>query len=108
MGTNPGDPVKINLRHSSGVTKRIKLGFSWTLLFFGLWVPIFRGDFRNLFRIWLLSIVTLSIYYWVSCWTYNTRFTKGLLEKGYLPADETAKNELIRRNIISSAPALAV
>jgi len=108
MGNLLGDRVKVNLRHTSGVTKRIKLGFSWTLFFFGLWVPIFRGDFRNLFRIWLLSIVTLSIYYWVSCWTYNTRYTKQLLEKGYLPADDTAKNELIRRSIISGAQAVAV
>src|SRR4051794_16889766 len=100
--------MKISLRHASGITKRIKLGFSWTLFFFGLWVPIFRGDFRNLLRIWLLGIVTLSIYYWVACWTYNSRYAKGLLEKGYLPADDVSRAELIRRNIISAAPPLNV
>ncbi len=103
-GISNGDPVKITLRHSSGLTKRIKIGFSWTLFFFGLWVPIFRGDFRNLLRIWLLGIVTLSIYYWISCWTYNTRYVKALLEKGYVPADDISKMELIRRNIISDVP----
>ncbi|MFC3801817.1 hypothetical protein [Cohnella sp. GCM10012308] len=94
--------MRISLRHSSGVTKQVKLGFSWTFFFFGLWVPLFRGDFRNFFRIWGLSIVTLGIYGIISWWAYNGHYVRSLLEKGYGPADEWAKTALVDRRIITS------
>jgi hypothetical protein len=94
--------LKVTLRHSSGVTKRVKVGFSWTFFFFGLWVVLFRGDFKNFFRIWGLGIITLGIYYIISCWTYNKRYTEDLLVKGFSPVDDLAKNVLISRGLITS------
>jgi len=94
----------ITLKHTSGVTKRVKLGFSWTFFFFGLWVPLFRADFKNFFRIWGLGIVTIGIYYLVSCWTYNKIHTKDLLEKGYQPIDEQTRQVLVQRQIIADHP----
>ncbi|GAB5056825.1 hypothetical protein COSHB9_12130 [Companilactobacillus alimentarius] len=26
--------------------KNVKVGFSWTEMFFGFWTPVFRGDFK--------------------------------------------------------------
>lgn len=75
--------MKITLVHPSGLEKKVKVGFSWTFLFFGIWVPIFRGDFRNTFRIIGLSFVTFGIYAVISCWTYNAKYKEYLLEKGY-------------------------
>lgn len=46
----------------NGVTKEVKVGFSWTVFFFGWLVPLFRGMFAQA----LLSLVTLnfaSLYY---------------------------------------------
>src|SRR5690554_5672643 len=93
--------MRITLSHSSGIAKRVKIGFSWTFLFFGLWVPLFRGDFRNFFRIWGLAIITLGIYAIISCWTYNRAYVIGLLEKGYSPSDEMAKTILLNKGIIA-------
>lgn len=75
--------MKVTLVHPSGVRKKVKVGFSWTMLFFGPLVPIFRGDFAGAIRIFLLSLITLGIYGLVACWTYNKKYAQGLLEKGY-------------------------
>lgn len=97
--------MRITLRHESGVTKRVKIGFSWTFFFFSIWVPLFRGDFKNLFRIWGLSIITFGIYSIVSCWTYNRIYTQDLLVKGYAPIDESSREILIAKGLISKIAA---
>lgn len=79
--------MKITLTHPSGVKKKVKVGFSWTLLFFGLWVPVFRADWNSLLRMWLLGMCTLGIYVIVACWTYNKRYGQWLMEQGYQPSD---------------------
>lgn len=39
--------MKANLKSDkTGVIKQVKAGASWTALFFGAWVPIFRGDWK--------------------------------------------------------------
>lgn len=40
--------MKIVLRHESGLVKEVKKGFSWTFLFFGLFVPLVRGVLNGL------------------------------------------------------------
>ena len=30
----------------NGLRKEVKVGFSWTVFFFGLFVPLFRGDLK--------------------------------------------------------------
>jgi hypothetical protein len=88
------------------MTKQVKAGFSWTFFFFGIWVPLFRGDFKNLFRIWGLSIITIGVYYFIACFTYNKTYIQGLLEKGYQPHDDKTRAYLIGNQIIAE-PALA-
>lgn len=68
--------------------------FSWTFFFFGLFVPLIRGDLRwaiIMFLLQLLSgIFTLGIgFYVVSLifsFIYNIIYIKGL-EKGYHPTE---------------------
>ena len=38
----------ITVKNSNGVTKTVKNGFSWTMLFFGAFVPLVRGDWKYL------------------------------------------------------------
>ena len=38
--------MKVILKHESGLVKEVKKGFSWTFFFFGLFVPLIRGDLK--------------------------------------------------------------
>ena len=48
--------MKVFLRNDAGVTKECKVGFSWTMFFFGLFVSLLRGDFK-----WTILSAVLSI-----------------------------------------------
>lgn len=88
--------MKVILKHESGVTKEVKKGFSWTFLFFGLFVPLIRGDLKWAAIMLLLQILagvfTLGIgsviVSFIFAFVYNKIYIKGLLEKGYKPTDE--------------------
>lgn len=57
--------MKVYLKNSVGVTKHVKLGFSWTMLFFGFFVPLFRGDFKWTLISLVLSFVTCGLAWFV-------------------------------------------
>lgn len=46
------------LRNSNGVTVQVKKGFSWTMLFFGMFVPLLRGDFKWFFISGIAAMLT--------------------------------------------------
>lgn len=83
--------MKMVLRHPSGATKQVKLGFSWTTFFFGLFVPLIRGDLKwaaIMFSLELLvGIFTFGIGAWVVgiifAFVYNKIHARELGEKGY-------------------------
>lgn len=82
----------IQLKHSAtGLTKDGFYGFSWTTLFFGPFVPLFRGDFLTflgyLAIVMLIGLITAGIggYFCFIIWAffYNGYYTKKLIENGY-------------------------
>lgn len=80
-------------------------GYSWTSLFFGVFVPLFRWDFKTFFGIFavlaLLGISTfllvfpivLGILFWL-IWSfmYNVYYTRNLIRKGYKLSGSTYEN----------------
>ena len=53
--------MKVNLSNSStNQVKQVKVGFSWTVFFFGIFPPLFRGDWKW-FGIILLADLVLAI-----------------------------------------------
>lgn len=47
-------------------TKKVKKGFSWTLFFFGFWVPLFKADWSFLLFLFLLQfLMFLSSIVWL-------------------------------------------
>lgn len=88
--------MKVILKHDSGLVKQVKKGFSWTFLFFGLFVPLIRGDLKWTIIMFLLQslagLLTMGIGAFVVslvfAFIYNKIYIKDLLEKGYRPTEE--------------------
>lgn len=85
--------MKLTLEHESGVKKDVKLGFSWTTFFFGLFVPLIRGDLKWAGILLLLDLLVGSFTMGIGAWVvnlifafvYNRLYVRDLVEKGYKP-----------------------
>lgn len=84
--------------HSSGVKKKIKVGFSWTTFFFG-WIPsACRGDFVSALKIFFIGIITLGVYRAVKCFSINRDYEKYLKLRGF------EEGELLKEGIPEIKP----
>ena len=92
--------MMINLKHAqSGVLRSAKVGFSWTTLLFGFFPALFRGDIKWAAIMCIIGIITFGFSWLIFPFFYNKVYIKGLLEKGYVPADDMSRNMLIKRGI---------
>ena len=93
--------MKVFIKNSVGYNKRVKLGFCWTMLFFGFLVPLFRGDFKWTILSLLLSIVTFGLAWLVLPFIYNRIYIKEMFEKGWCPGDDMSKNLMKIKGIVT-------
>ena len=101
--------MKVELKHDSGVTKEAKKGFSWTVLFFGPFVPLIRGDLKWAVIMFLLAGgigaftfgIGALIVGIVFSFIYNKIYIKDLMLKGYKPVSEVDKNALTEYGVLS-------
>ena len=95
--------MKVALRDSNGFVKEVKLGFSWTVLFFGFFVPLIRGDWKWLGIMLVISIFsglfTLGLGAFVAniilAFNYNKFYAKELYQKGYRSQNDFDHNALL-------------
>ena len=88
--------MNIQLQHESGATKQVKVGFSWTVFFFGMFVPLIRGDLKWAVIMFatasLAAVLTMGFGAFapglIFSFVYNKLYTRDLLEKGYRPTNE--------------------
>lgn len=98
----------ITLKTDSGLSKTVKVGFSWTTFFFGFFPALFRGDLKWAAIMFIAALAagsfTLGFGAWIPglifSFIYNKIYIKELIEKGYAPADENAKAVLKSNQII--------
>lgn len=82
----------------NGLSKKVKTGFSWKYLFFGVMYPMARGDFKGLMMQLLIGVCTGGAAFLVFPFTYNKAYVKRLIEQGYKPLD--AQSEMwLQHNI---------
>lgn len=101
--------MKITLRNDAGLTKNVKVGFSWTTFFFGFIPALFRGDLKWAIIMLILEGVFGAFTFGFGAWVvgvvfsfvYNKIYIKELIEKGYKPADESAKEVLQQQQILT-------
>lgn len=96
-------PVMIQ-HTSSGLTKKGFYGYSWTYLFFGWLVPIFRGEIGISMLHLILTVATLGIFQIVMPYLYNRQYTSRQLTNGWVLADAPEKNQQARYRLKIAAP----
>lgn len=66
--------------------KIVPVGFSFTTLFFGFLVPLYRKDYLMCLVILLSILLIPLISNLLFAYSYNSIYCKSILKKGYLPA----------------------
>lgn len=80
--------TKVIIQHPvTGLTKNGYYGFSWTYLFFGWLVPLFRGELGVAAWHALFTLLTAGLWQFVLCFLYNKQYMTRMLEKGYVLKD---------------------
>ena len=92
----------VRLKNDIGMVKEAKVGFSWTNLFFGAFVPALRGDWKYAAIMVVCSRITCGLSTLVFPFVYNKMYIKDLLMKGFLPASEADRTILINNGFIVS------
>ncbi|WP_369404106.1 hypothetical protein [Secundilactobacillus oryzae] len=99
----------------SGDMRIAKVGFSYTALIFGWWVPVFRSDWYNLLCMLGLSVgisMGIASFYHIDIaqtfeftntimcvvwgFLYNLMYFRHLANRGFKPADAHSKDILSR------------
>ncbi len=94
--------MKVRLNNDIGVVKECKVGFSWTTLFFGIFVPLLRGDGKWAAIMFVLAFITIGISWLVMPFIYNKKYITKLMENGYKPASDADRDILINKGMIAS------
>jgi hypothetical protein len=91
---------------NSGLTKKGRYGYSWTYLFFGWWVPLFRGEIGIALLHLIATVCTFGIWQIVFSFMYNRQYMTRLLDAGYkLHDDEYKMNDARAKLGIVAMPA---
>ena len=91
-------PVAI-IHPQSGLIKSGYFGFSWTFLFFGWFVPVFRGELLVALLHFAITVVTFGIWQVIIAFLYNKQYMTRMLEKGYVLNDTEEVNDAARRKL---------
>jgi len=85
--------TKVLIKHQqSGLIQKGLFGFSWTYLFFGWWVPLFRGELGVAALHLLFSIVTFGLWQFIACFIYNKQYMSRKLTNGWVLSDTAELN----------------
>lgn len=76
----------------NGVMQKGFYGFSWTYLFFGWFVPLFRGELGVAALHLLFTFFTLGFWQLVVCFLYNKQYMGRMLAAGFKFADRPEVN----------------
>ena len=63
--------------------KDVPVGFSWTHLFFGFLVPLFRSDWKFALIFFVITWFTFGLYTIVTAFFYNKLYAEDLIKNGF-------------------------
>ena len=83
----------VPIRHrESSMMKTGLYGFSWTYLFFGWLVPVFRGELGVGALHLLFSVVTFGLWQFIACFLYNKQYMTRMITNGWELAGSEEEN----------------
>ena len=102
--------MNIYLKHpQTGAIKECPTGFSWTMLFFGFFVPLFRKNWKWAAIMFFGALVAFEIMGDAAClisiacaFIFNKEHIKDLISEGYKPNDESSAEWLKNNGIFIS------
>lgn len=93
----------------TGLTKNCVTGFSWTTFFFGVFVPLVRGDLKWA-MILLLLCALVGIFTFgigavlvgpIFAGFYNKIYIRHLMSNGFIPADDASYNWCVVNGLLA-------
>ncbi|MHA8109932.1 DUF2628 domain-containing protein [Lactobacillaceae bacterium Melli_B4] len=94
----------------TGQVKKVKVGYSWTFMFFTFFVALIRGDWKTAIIAIIVWFVGLFAYGTLSAafaiiyaFFYNKNYVNDLISDGYLPSSEIDKMLLLDNGYISTS-----
>lgn len=91
--------MEVYLKNSLGVIKTATVGFSWKILFFGIFLPLFQWRIKWFFITLMLAFITFGLVWVVLPFIYNKLYIKDLIKQGYKAANIQTKNMLASKGI---------
>lgn len=91
---------KVRIIHSvSGIAKNGYVGYSWTYLFFGWFVPVVRGELGVGVLHLVITLVSFGLSQLIFPFLYNRQYMNRMLTSGWVldiadPNYETARQKL--------------
>ena len=91
---------KVRIIHSvSGIAKNGYIGYSWTYLFFGWFVPVVRGELGVGVLHLVITLVSFGLSQLIFPFLYNRQYMNRMLTSGWVldiadPNYETARQKL--------------
>lgn len=83
----------VTIKHPpSGLVKKGYYGYSWTYLFFGWFVPLFRGELTTALLHMIFSVVTVGLWQIIVSFIYNRQYMTRMLLAGWVLADTPENN----------------
>lgn len=80
--------------------KEVPVGFSWTHLFFGFLVPLFRSDWKFGLIFFVLTWITVGMYVLVTSFFYNKLYAEDLIKEGFkLKSLNGANASLVKKKL---------
>ena len=90
--------ANVKIKHTaSGLMKTGCYGFSWTYLFFGFMVPLFRGEIGIALLHAILCVITAGLWWLISAFIYNKQYMTRMLTHGWVLADTPERNAAAAR-----------
>lgn len=71
------------LLKKNGHTKKVATGYSWKSLFFGVFYPLYRGDYAGFFIQFILGLLTGGLSWLVVPFRYNKIYLDRLIVDGW-------------------------
>jgi hypothetical protein len=100
--------AKIYFENShTGQVKEAPVGFSWTVLLFGFFPPLFRAHWGGFVIILLAALITFGLSNLVFMFIYNRIYIKHLISEGYKAKSASANLDFIQKQFGSQIPRLS-